>query len=223
MHDSLPSVVPIFPLPEVVLFPQQLLPLHIFEPRYRAMTADALADHGCIAIALLRPGYEEAYFTPHAMIHPVVGVGRIVTAERLPDGRYNLLLRGEARARVSAEETIHGYRLGDIEVIRPRPSAPNGALCDLRGRLKAAVQSVSACRMPCRDAFLALFDQNLCFGPLVDLIAGASPIAAELRQTLLEELDERRRGEHLLETLCVVNAVQDTDRAAARPEHVSMN
>src|SRR5438067_9036914 len=91
----------LFPLPNLVLFPYVIQPLHIFEPRYRRLMADALADDRLLAMALLKPGWEEAYHKRPA-IHPVVCLGKIFKEEHLPAGRYNLLPHGLARARVLA-------------------------------------------------------------------------------------------------------------------------
>ena len=92
----------LFPLPNLVLFPHVVQPLHIFEPRYRELMADALAGDRLIALALLRPGWEEDY-DQQPPIHPVICLGSIHKEERLPDGRYNLLLQGVSRARVLEE------------------------------------------------------------------------------------------------------------------------
>src|SRR6476646_9959598 len=101
MHDAPSfgdlSAVPLFPLPNVVLFPRAVLPLPIFEERYKQMTADAIVgaeDTGQsarIAMALFRPGWEKSYYGRPA-IEPVVCVGRILNHEKLPDGKYNFLL-----------------------------------------------------------------------------------------------------------------------------------
>src|SRR3982750_1235686 len=96
------AAVPLFPPPNVVLLPGAVLPLHIFEERYKAMTADVLRGDRRIALALLRPGWEKSYYSRPA-IEPVVCVGRILSAERLPDGKYNFLLQGDARALIVAE------------------------------------------------------------------------------------------------------------------------
>src|SRR5437588_1726053 len=85
------SSVPLFPLPNVVLFPRAVLPLHIFEERYKAMMAGTLGGDRQIAMALLKSGWEKNYHGK-AALEPVVCVGRILTHERLPDGRYNFLL-----------------------------------------------------------------------------------------------------------------------------------
>jgi uncharacterized protein len=108
--------VPLFPLPNVVLFPRAVLPLHIFEERYKAMTADVLAGERLIAMALLRPGWEKNYYQRPA-IEPVVCVGRILNCERLEDGKYNFLLQGRMRGKVIGEEGHRQYRVARVEPI----------------------------------------------------------------------------------------------------------
>src|SRR5262249_33363847 len=117
MSSGLPDIdysqqIPIFPLPNCVLLPRAILPLHLFEPRYREMAADIVDDHRLVAMALLKPGYEAKYYTHVAAIHPVLCVGRIVRYERLDDGRYNLLLQGVCRAKVRREDKECSYRRG---------------------------------------------------------------------------------------------------------------
>jgi len=113
---ELPEVIPIFPLPNVVLFPLMPLPLHIFEPRYRKMVADALATHQTIGMALLRPGWEDDY-EGRPPVYAVGCAGRIERSELLPDGRYNILLRGAGRFRITGERTGEPYRLADAELL----------------------------------------------------------------------------------------------------------
>ncbi|MGH2394510.1 MAG: LON peptidase substrate-binding domain-containing protein, partial [Candidatus Limnocylindria bacterium] len=106
--ESTPSVgagalvLPIFPLPDVTLFPHTVMPLHVFEARYRAMVTDALARDRRLCIARLLPGYEAAYAgkPPVAL---VAGAGEIVRWERLPTGRYNILVEGRWRVRIEGE------------------------------------------------------------------------------------------------------------------------
>jgi Lon protease-like protein len=94
--------LPLFPLPETVFFPHTLLPLHIFEPRYRAMVADCLAGEKRMVVVRLLPGWEQDYYG-RPPIHTVAGVGEVVEVERLPDGRYNILLKGFARVLIEEE------------------------------------------------------------------------------------------------------------------------
>ena len=95
------SAVPLFPLPNVVLFPGAVLPLHIFEERYKRDDRGCAAGQRQVAMALLRPGWEKNYYGRPA-IEPVVCVGTILSHERLADGRYNFLLQGHTRAQVVA-------------------------------------------------------------------------------------------------------------------------
>src|SRR5262245_29673524 len=87
------GTVRLFPLPNVVLFPHVVQPLHIFEPRYRQLMADALEDDRLMTMALLRPGWETEY-DKRQPIHSMVCIGRIFREERLADGKFNLLLQG---------------------------------------------------------------------------------------------------------------------------------
>ena len=117
----LPPTIPIFPLPNVVLFPNVFLPLHIFEPRYREMVADALKGDRIVGMVLLRPGFE-ANYQGRPAVYPIGCAGLITHAEPLPDGRYNIVLRGMEKFRVTGEDQSRAYRLAHIEAI-PEPLA----------------------------------------------------------------------------------------------------
>ena len=112
----LPSSIPLFPLPNVVLFPNVFLPLHIFEPRYRKMVADALAGDRIIGMVLLRPGYEASYEGRPA-IYEIGCAGVITHSQPLADGRYDIVLRGMEKFRVRSEDDSQPYRIGSIESI----------------------------------------------------------------------------------------------------------
>ena len=109
----LPATLPLFPLPNVVLFPNVFLPLHIFEPRYRAMVADALDGDRLIGMVLLRPGWEGDY-EGRPPVFPIGCAGLISHHEQLPDGRYNIVLRGLEKFRVEREDDSRLYRLGEV-------------------------------------------------------------------------------------------------------------
>jgi len=111
--------IPLFPLPGVVLFPGTLLPLHIFEDRYRRMVAHALAGERLIGMAMLKPPVDvDAGDSP---IFEIGGAGRIVESEELEDGRYNILLEGKFRYRVIAECPGESYRAADVEPVASLP------------------------------------------------------------------------------------------------------
>src|SRR5215471_13247125 len=108
-----PPTIPIFPLPNVVLFPNVFLPLHIFEPRYRQMVDEALKGDRIIGMALLRPGWQSDYEGRPA-VYPVGCAGVITHAERLADGRFNIVLRGMEKFRVVGEDTSRSFRLAHV-------------------------------------------------------------------------------------------------------------
>ena len=113
---TLPDTIPIFPLQDVVLFPNSTVPLHIFEPRYRAMVADALEGDSIIGMILLQPGHEAEY-EGRPPIFAVGCAGVIIAAEKLSDGRYNIVLGGLVKFRVLSEDASRPYRLAEVEAL----------------------------------------------------------------------------------------------------------
>lgn len=114
MGSSGRLVVPIFPLDGALLFPRTQLPLHIFEPRYRAMTRDALAGDQRIAMVQPRPGVPPLGKPP--LLFAVGCIGKIVGSEALDDGRYNIILEGVSRVRIGREiEAATPYRQVEAE------------------------------------------------------------------------------------------------------------
>jgi Lon protease-like protein len=112
------DAIPVFPLPGMTLFPHTHLPLHIFEPRYRALMEDTLAQpeakHVFAMGTLLESPNEHTLGDPP--VHRVAGVGRIVEYSRMPDGRYMLVLQGIGRARLGIEKPqVNGYRVFDAQ------------------------------------------------------------------------------------------------------------
>lgn len=112
----LPSEIPIFPLPDVVLFPDTARPLLIFEPRYRSMIADAIEGDRIIGMVKLRPGYEADY-EGRPPIYSIGCAGSIVEFEQLPDGRYTVVLQALVKFRVTSEDQSRSYRLARVEPI----------------------------------------------------------------------------------------------------------
>jgi Lon protease-like protein len=138
----LPPTIPLFPLPNAVLFPNVFLPLHIFEPRYRQMVAEALDGDRIIGMTLLRPGWEADYEGSPA-IYPIGCAGLITFAERHKDGRYNIVLRGLEKFRVIEEESnsARSYRMAHVDSIldanEPKTDAERAAMRNARRRLEA--------------------------------------------------------------------------------------
>jgi Lon protease-like protein len=133
----LPSEIPIFPLPNVVLFPNVFLPLHIFEPRYRQMVSDALSGDRLIGMVLLRPGWE-ANYEGRPPVYPIGCAGLITHAEPLADGRYNIVLRGLEKFRILGEDHSRRYRSAHIEPLMEELSDSDRAVIRAeRRRLEA--------------------------------------------------------------------------------------
>jgi uncharacterized protein len=109
----LPDIVPVFPLPTVVFFPETYLPLHIFEPRYREMIHDTSDRGQCIGMALLKEGWEDQY-DERPPIYPVGCVGRIISSHKLNDGRYNIVLQGLHRCTYEERAVSTPYRQARI-------------------------------------------------------------------------------------------------------------
>jgi Lon protease-like protein len=132
------DLLPIFPLPNVVLFPGVFLPLHIFEIRYREMVADALLGDRIIGMTLLRPGWEADY-EGRPPIYPIGCSGLITHFERLTDGRYNIVLRGLERFRVIEENQSRTYRRAVVEPLADGSAEPGDrtAVVDLRSKLQS--------------------------------------------------------------------------------------
>ncbi len=113
---ALPSEIPLFPLPEVSLFPGVRRPFLIFEPRYREMVADALKGDRIIGMVMLQPGYEKDY-EGRPPIRDVGCAGTIEEYQELPDGQYVILLRGLTTFRVLSEDQRKPYRLAKVQAV----------------------------------------------------------------------------------------------------------
>ena len=184
-------VFPIFPLPDVTLFPRTLLPLNIFEARYRAMVADALARDRRICMVRLRPGYEARY-AGKPDVYAVGGLGEIVSCERLASGRYELVLRGEARVRLVQErpsDTLYRIVIGE----RLEDVAPAADVAPLIERIRAACRTLLGVLGRPVDCLDAAFAESQSPGTIADRIASGVIPGPDVRQELLEivEVDLR--------------------------------
>ncbi len=180
------EAMPVFPLPGVVLFPGALLPLHIFEPRYRAMVADCLATHRCMAVALVRVENGEVDLAGRPPFTRVAGAGVIVEHTALPDGRSNIVVQG--RARVVLEELAFQppYRRAQARILHER-STPVSAV-DRTALHAAATALAAASRRADRKTDFAL-PAGIGPGTAADLCAHQLMVDPEARQRTLEELD----------------------------------
>ena len=175
----MPSEIPLFPLPEVVLFPNTTRPLLIYEPRYREMVADALAGSKIIGMVLLKPGFEKDY-EGRPPIYSIGCAGIIDDYKKLPDGRYAILLRGVSTFRVVSEDQRKPYRLAKIEAMPEQlKDEDRGALSTVRERIAKLLYTVLPLGAELPDP--ALDDAEF-----VNVVALELKMPEDARQDLLE-------------------------------------
>jgi Lon protease-like protein len=192
--DALPAEIPLFPLPEVVLFPGVPRPLLIFEPRYREMVADALKENKIIGMVLLRPGYEKDY-EGRPPISGIGCAGVIEDYEQLPDGRYIVLLRGLTRFRVVSEDQRKPYRLARVEAVPDLLTDEERApLSTMRERLARLLVTVLPLGVEPPDPGLDDVE-------FVNLTAQALSMPEDARQDLLERNSVLSRARALVDRL----------------------
>jgi uncharacterized protein len=191
---ALPQEIPLFPLPEVVLFPATTRPLLIYEPRYREMVADALATNKIIGMVLLRPGFEQDY-EGRPPIYGIGCAGIIDDYKQLPDGRYAILLRGLSTFRILSEDQRKPYRLARIEA-RPEALKPDelGPLSTVRERISKALTTVLPLDVEPPDP-------GLDDAEFVNVVSQALKMPEEARQSLLERDSVLLRARALLDRI----------------------
>ena len=192
----LPATLPLFPLPNVVLFPNVFLPLHIFEPRYRAMVADALDGDRLIGMVLLRPGWEGDY-EGRPPVFPIGCAGLISHHEQLPDGRYNIVLRGLEKFRIEREDDSRLYRLGEISSLHePLLETDRADVRSARRRLETLLVPQSEGRAQDSKVPPAMSDEDL-----VNALAQYMELEPLEKQALLERHGLLERCRSLIELL----------------------
>ncbi len=191
----------LFPLPNLVLFPHVVQPLHVFEPRYRQMTADALAADRLITLVLLKPGFEEQY-EQRPPVFDVACVGKVLGEQKLDDGRYNLLLRGVSRVRIVEEvPTVKLYRVARVELVADRNTPPVGRSAVLRRQLAELAPAWFPQQEELLEQLQRLFESDLELGALCDIFAFALPLEVGFKQELLATPAVDRRVRLLLDHL----------------------
>ena len=191
---ALPVEIPIFPLPEVVLFPGVSRPLLIFEPRYREMVADALKGDKIIGMVLLRPGYEKDY-EGRPPIFAIGCAGVIEKYEQFPDGRYAILLQGLTTFRVLSEDQRKPYRLARIETIPEMlEDAERTPLSTLREQITQRLYAVLPLGTEPPDP-------SLDDAQFINVVAHALEMPEADRQNLLEQNSVLGRARALAERL----------------------
>ena len=187
---ALPRAIPIFPLQDIMLFPGASRPLHIFEPRYREMVADALEGDRIIGMVMLHAGYEDEY-AGNPPIYDIGCAGVITNVQRLEDGRYNIVLSGLVKFRITSEDQSRSYRVAEVEALpEPLSETDRDALRGHRPLLMQLLASVAPGQSPTSDE---LPDEML-----VDGLAQFLGMSALDRLDLLRQEGPLARAEALM-------------------------
>lgn len=200
--DDFSGVVRLFPLPNVVLFPHVILPLHIFEPRYCAMLEEALATDRLISMALLLPGWETT-LEASPNIAPMTCLGKIISHTRLPEGRHNIMLAGVRRAAIAQElPPTRPFRRARVELLDDYyPAAGAGARPRLQKKLLDAFRRFVPKTSLAQEQFEQLLAQQISLGMLTDIVSFTINLPLPLKQQLLNEWHVDRRAALLYEAL----------------------
>lgn len=192
----------IFPLDSVSLFPQQVLPLHIFEPRYRQMVEHVLDGSGQFAMAVFQGERWKQEYHGRPPIRPVVCIGHIVQHQKLPDGRYNILVRGVCRARIVKEMQGSAQRLYRLARLEPigLPFGDDERLYGLRERLSELLGEGPLTQLVLGKWVMErVQNDEIPASALLDLTTFALMTDRELKYKLLAEPDAAVRAD-LVET-----------------------
>lgn len=185
-------MLPLFPLPNVVLFPKAFLPLHVFEHRYRTMVRDVLDGDRRIGMVVLRPGWQTAAVPA---VYATGCAGTIVEHEQLPDGRYNIVLRGVRKFSVRGERLTRPYREADVEWLDEIVNTADArALGQLRHRLDALL-------LPALARGEARVPAGIADDELVNAVSQGLDIDVLEKLALLEKPDVVTRARVLIERL----------------------
>ena len=195
---SIPKVIPLFPLPNLVFFPRTYVPLHIFEPRYREMVQAAAASHRMVGMVLLKEGWEADYEGAPA-IFAMGCVGRMMNVQRLSDGRSNILLQGLRRFEIQHEVGAESYRQGRIvlkDLFQPDAALPT--------EIRREIVKVVAGFIRNREdgvALSAMLKQPIHDDVLVQNLSFALDFTPLEKQFLLESDSLIQQGRRLLDLL----------------------
>jgi uncharacterized protein len=214
----------LFPLPSLVLFPHALLPLHIFEPRYRQLTEDALATDRFVTMVQVPPPPNGSFWPEPVPIMGVGCLGRIVQHERLADGRFNFLLLGCKRVRLVKEQSSTKlYRIAEAEILddqeSDQPQEPR------RQQLVDLFRTVFEKRYRLDDDLAKRLNSAISLGVLSDIIAHALGLPPGIKQELLSETKVERRVENLLVLLRTIidSIIQEDQSSRSFPPPFSLN
>lgn len=195
--------VPVFPLPDFVLFPNTLVPFHIFEPRYVNMMEECLAGSRKVIIAGLLPGWESDYYG-NPPIHRTGCIGKVINEERLDDGRLNIYVHGLARVAVGGLHQETPYRVAPARVVEDRALGDLALERERELRLRIVSHELIHLLGPGSDPLARLLSNTDTLGALTFRLASLIVSNPEERQYLLELRDPSERANRLVESFAHV-------------------
>lgn len=199
MVIALPKVIPLFPLPDLVFFPHVALPLHIFEPRYRAMVREALEGDRIIGMILLQDGWEECYYGNDAAIHSVGCAGKITAVQPMEGGRCNITLFGLTRFTVRDQFCDAPYRQAWVE-----PFHEDDAPCPLPAELKCQLHGLvrEFGKLIGRASQIEVFLKRVVHEPaFLNICCSELPFTSVEKQLFLEATNPTQQAKRLVEVL----------------------
>ena len=216
--------ISLFPLPSSVYYPKTVLPLPIFEPRYRAMIAHSIDTGQWIGLVLLEPGYEQEYFGGPA-VKTVGCAGNLEKWDRLDDGKYNIILRGQSRFRIVREVGDRPFREAEVELlpsVNDRPFAENDPeITRLMNTYQQCIKLLPDNNPQNVELELSESDS---LGEVVDLLAYLSELPLNQQQQLVEEPDVLKRHQTVMSHLQLKIAIVQKSKTLAKSGHdVRMN
>ena len=210
LPDDFSGRVRLFPLPELVVFPHAMQPLHIFEPRYCEMLAESMATDQLIAMATIDTDAVDAGDVPQILsgdatppLASTVCIGKIVSHSEMEDDRHNILLVGIRRARIRTELKLdRSFRMADIVVIDDvYPAQGSGTRNGLKGKLLDAFGHVVPKTQSVQKNLYELMAGSMTLGPITDIIAYMMPFSRQAKLDLLAMANVDRRAEMVIDLL----------------------
>lgn len=205
--------LPLFPLPGVVFLPNTIVPLHVFEARYRDLVADSLAGNRLMGIPTLASGWESDYEGRPA-VHAVAGVGRIIEHHRFPDGRYNVAVQGLGRIRIDHEHPPEqSYRVAHATLLAEELPGGSSALSPLLSQIQMLLLQIMSLHPPLQERLQRMVDNP---GPeIIDALAHLLLQDVRQRQSYLEQDRIDLRAEQVISGLAgVISRASDAEAEA---------
>ncbi len=195
------GVVPLFPLPNIVLFPKTMIPLHIFEKRYRIMLKEAMGGEKLIAMCALKPGWESKY-AGNPAVHPIACVGQIIQHEPLPDGKSNIVLLGLKRARITNVIQPKPYRKASVALIKDSTQGfTQDHILHLRETLLELYGEMAIELAGQKKHLPTLSHMEMSLGRLADSVAAGIGMPVDDMIHLLHETNACQRAKYVIEHL----------------------